>query len=163
MCAFVCVLCSERKALYEQQKRDAKAVEAEYAVEGGADVGGAKSGTMSLARYQAMEGLREAERKKQKEDLKPIGSRGARVGEVNAAKVIIRDRLLMKNATVRKALKDIDEDATGTLSRDEVPTRAPHRARTRHRIRALFSLSVFPVCWSTGEQVPPGAKPLEVL
>ena len=28
--------------------------------------------------------------------------------EVEAAKVLIRDRLLMKNATIRKALKDLD-------------------------------------------------------
>jgi len=111
---------AEKKALFEQQKLDAKAAEAEYAVGVGADVGGAKSGTMSLARYQAMEGLREQEAKKKKEDMKPVGVRGARVGEVNAAKVVIRDRLMMKNATVRKALKDLDEDGSGVLARDEI-------------------------------------------
>lgn len=67
-----------------------------------------------------MEGLREQEAKKKKEDMKPVGVRGARVGEVNAAKVVIRDRLMMKNATVRKALKDLDEDGSGVLGRDEI-------------------------------------------
>ena len=36
------------------------------------------------------------------------------------AKATIRDRLLMKHATVRDALKDVDESGDGVLTRDEV-------------------------------------------
>ena len=36
------------------------------------------------------------------------------------AKATIRDRLLMKHATVRDALKDVDESGDGMLTRDEV-------------------------------------------
>lgn len=109
---------AERKALFEQQKKDAKAAEAQYVAEDGMDVGGAKSGTLSANYAQASAGLRANAREKAKEDAKPIGDRGARVGEVNAAKKIICDRLLEKNSSVRKALKDLDDDGSGSISRD---------------------------------------------
>ena len=51
---------------------------------------------------------------------KPLGKRGCTTGQVEHAKKTIRDRLLMKPATVRDALKDVDESGDGLLTRDEV-------------------------------------------
>ena len=51
---------------------------------------------------------------------KPLGTRGCTTGQVEHAKATIRDRLLMKHATVRDALKDVDESGDGILTRDEV-------------------------------------------
>lgn len=43
-----------------------------------------------------------------------------RAAQVEAAKVLIRDRLLQKYSTVRAALKAVDDDGSGTLTREEV-------------------------------------------
>lgn len=51
---------------------------------------------------------------------RPLGTRGCTVGQVEHAKATVRDRLLMKHATVRDALKDVDESGDGLLTRDEV-------------------------------------------
>jgi len=113
-------LSGEQRALYEQQRADAKAAEAAYGKHAGLDIGCSQYGTMTSNTLEAQEGLREKQRAKGREDMKPIGSRGARVGEVNYARTTIRDRLLMKNATVRKALKDLDESGDGVIDRDEI-------------------------------------------
>ena len=57
---------------------------------------------------------------KQREEDKPTGKRGARVGEVNFAKRLICERLMKKHSTVRAALKDIDDSGDGVLSREEI-------------------------------------------
>jgi hypothetical protein len=106
----------ERYALWKQADLDAKAAEAEQSVHDSPDIG--KSVTTKTS--QASKLKEERQRAKAKEDAKPMGKRGARVGEVNRAKVVIRDRLLEKNSNVRKVLKDLDEDASGILSRDEI-------------------------------------------
>ena len=51
---------------------------------------------------------------------KTIGTRGATVAQVQHAATTIKDRLLMRNNTVRAALKLVDEDGSGELSREEV-------------------------------------------
>jgi hypothetical protein len=50
----------------------------------------------------------------------PFGNRGATLGQVEHAKKVISDQLLMKHDTVREALKDLDESSDGTLTRDEI-------------------------------------------
>lgn len=109
-------LSKEQQALYDQQLKDAKAAEAEYAAHAAQDIGFSETSNTAEARKV----LNEKKAAKQREEMKPIGKRGARVGEVNFAKKLIRDRLLEKNATVRAALKDIDEDGSGCLSREEI-------------------------------------------
>ena len=69
---------------------------------------------------QASGKLSKAEGEQKRAEARPVGVRGATVGQVNAAKKLICDRLIQKNATIRKALKDIDESGDGVLSRDEV-------------------------------------------
>ena len=64
---------------------------------------------MTSNTMEALERQREKQREKQRADAMPCGKRGARAGEVNFAKKLIRDRLIEKNASVCKALKDIDE------------------------------------------------------
>ena len=64
--------------------------------------------------------LRQKQLEQKRANDRPVGVRGARVGEVNAAKKLICDRLIEKNATVRKALKDLDESGDGILSREEI-------------------------------------------
>jgi len=110
----------ERKALYDQQIADAKAAEAEYSAHAGLDIGSSQYGVMTSNTLEATEQLRAKQLAQAKEDAKPVGVRGARKGEVERARTVIRDRLLMKHATVRAALKDLDEDGGGILSRDEV-------------------------------------------
>ena len=51
-----------------------------------------------------------------------IGTRGATVKQVQHAATTIKERLLMRNKTVRAALKLVDEDGSGYLSREEVKT-----------------------------------------
>ena len=108
---------AEQQKLYEQSVADAKAAEAQYASEAQYDVGGFMQSSNTT---QALEGLRARQEKRRQEDDKPVGKRGARVGEIKAAKKLIRDRLLQKNSTVRAALKDIDESGDGVLSREEI-------------------------------------------
>ena len=57
---------------------------------------------------------------RQAAENQPVGRRGCTVGQVEAAKRAIRDRLMMKHATVRDALKDVDESGDGVLTRKEV-------------------------------------------
>jgi hypothetical protein len=109
-------LSAEQQAIFDQQKKDAKAAEAEYAARSFQDIGFSESSNTR----EALGTLQARKLEKAKADQKPMGKRGARVGEVNAAKVLIRDRLLQKNATVRAALKDIDESGDGVLSREEI-------------------------------------------
>lgn len=54
------------------------------------------------------------------EAAKKIGKYGCTVGQLKAAAKLIRERLLMKNATVMKALRDVDESGDGVLSREEI-------------------------------------------
>jgi len=51
-----------------------------------------------------------------------IGKYGCTVGQLKAAAKLIKERLLMKNATVMKALRDVDESGDGVLSREEIIT-----------------------------------------
>lgn len=51
-----------------------------------------------------------------------IGKHGCTVGQLKAAAKLIKERLLMKNATVMKALRDVDESGDGVLSREEIIT-----------------------------------------
>ena len=111
---------AEKEALYKKSVADANKAEQEYAELSGWDIGSSSIGTKTSNTAFALARNNAARMEKQKEDLKPIGKRGARVGEVNAAKKLICNRLLEKNATVRAALKDIDEDGSGILSRQEV-------------------------------------------
>lgn len=111
---------AERQALYDQSQADAKAAEAEYATHSALDIGKAGTGHLTSNKAEAMERSRQKNFEKKKAEEAPIGCRGARVGEVNSAKKTIRDRLLMKNATIRKALKDLDESGDGVLSREEI-------------------------------------------
>ena len=60
--------------------------------------------------------------KEKTEAAKKVGKHGCTVGELKQAAKIIRERLLMKNATVMKALRDVDESGDGVLSRDEIIT-----------------------------------------
>jgi len=60
--------------------------------------------------------------KEKAEAAKKIGKHGCTVGQLKAAAKLIRERLLMKNATVMKALRDVDESGDGVLSRDEIIT-----------------------------------------
>jgi Ca2+-binding EF-hand superfamily protein len=49
-----------------------------------------------------------------------VGSRGVTAGELQYAATTIKEKLLMKNNSVRAALKQVDEDGSGYLSREEV-------------------------------------------
>ena len=109
-------LSKEQQALYDQSVKDAKAAEAEFAARGTQDVGFSETSNTR----EAMNVLQKKKAEKARADAKPVGKRGARMGEINFAKKLICDRLLQKNATVRAALKDIDEDGSGCLSRDEI-------------------------------------------
>ena len=51
------------------------------------------------------------------EVAKKIGKYGCTVGQLKAAAKLIRERLLMKNATVMKALRDVDESGDGIIDR----------------------------------------------
>jgi len=106
----------ETRKLYEQSVKDAQAAEDEYAARSALDIGH----TTTSNTAEAMEGLRQRQVEKRRQDEKPIGKRGARHGQVEAAKVLIRDRLLQKYSTVRAALKAVDDDGSGTLTREEV-------------------------------------------
>ena len=55
-----------------------------------------------------------------KEAKKTIGTRGATVAQVQHAATTIKERLLMRNKTILAALKLVDEDGSGFLSREEV-------------------------------------------
>jgi len=55
-----------------------------------------------------------------KEAKRTLGTRGATVAQVQHAATTIKERLLMRNSTVRAALKLVDEDGSGYLSREEV-------------------------------------------
>lgn len=68
----------------------------------------------------AQAGMRERQAAKQALMARPIGNRGCTVGQIEHAKKTISDKLLQKHATVRDALKDLDESADGILSREEV-------------------------------------------
>ena len=109
-------LSKEQQALYDQSVKDAKAAEAEFAARATQDVGFSETSNTR----EAMNVLQKKKAEKARADAKPVGKRGARMGEINFAKKLICDRLLQKNATVRAALKDIDEDGSGCLSRDEI-------------------------------------------
>jgi len=56
---------------------------------------------------------------KVKEDERIIG-RGVTAAQLKHAQKTIKERLLMKHKSVQHALRDIDEDGSGTLERDEV-------------------------------------------
>lgn len=60
--------------------------------------------------------------KELQEKKRVIGTRGATVAQLQHAATAIKDRLLMKFTTVRAALKSVDEDGSGYLSREEVKT-----------------------------------------
>jgi len=60
--------------------------------------------------------------KEKQEAARKIGKHGCTVGDLKSAARIIREKLLEKNATVMKALRDVDESGDGVLSRDEVIT-----------------------------------------
>jgi Ca2+-binding EF-hand superfamily protein len=109
-------LSKEQQALFDQAKKDAKAAEEGYAAHAGQDIGFSETSNTR----EALEKLQIKKQEAQREANKPMGKRGARKGEVDFAKKLICDRLLQKNATVRKALKDIDESGDGVLSRDEI-------------------------------------------
>jgi len=110
-------LSNEQQALYDQQVKDSKAAEAEYAAHATHDAGGFKETSNT---YEAKGGLRVKQAEKARQLRQPVGVRGATVGEVEAAKKLICERLLIKNSSVRGALKDIDESGDGVLSRDEI-------------------------------------------
>jgi len=55
-----------------------------------------------------------------KEAKRVVGTRGATVDQLQHAATTIKERLLMRNKTVQAALKLVDEDGSGVLSRDEV-------------------------------------------
>jgi len=55
-----------------------------------------------------------------KEAKRTVGSRGATVAQLQHAATTIKERLLMRNKTVMAALKLVDEDGSGSLSREEV-------------------------------------------
>ncbi len=107
----------EQQALYEQAQADVKAQEALIASESQFDVGGFMQTSNTT---QALEGMRARQAEAKKEDDKPVGKRGARMGEIKFAKKLICDRLLEKHATVRAALKGIDKSGDGVLSREEI-------------------------------------------
>jgi len=109
-------LSNEQQALFDQQIKDAKAAEAEYASHAAQDIGFMDSSN----KYEAKAGLRAKQAEKARQLRQPVGNRGATLGEVEAAKKLICERLLIKNSTVRGALKDIDESGDGVLSRDEI-------------------------------------------
>jgi hypothetical protein len=111
---------AEQQALYDKSVADAKAAEEEYAAHAGLDIGKAGTGHLTSNTAEAMERLRMSQLEQKRAEARPVGVRGATVGQVNAAKKLICDRLIQKNATIRKALKDIDESGDGVLSRDEV-------------------------------------------
>jgi len=106
----------ETRRLYEQSIADANAAEDEYAARSALDIGH----TTTTNTAEALNGLRMRQLEQQRALQKPIGKRGARVGEVEAAKKLICERLLMKYSTVRAALKAVDDDGSGELSREEV-------------------------------------------
>ena len=68
----------------------------------------------AMARLKKKNAAREAE------NAKPCGNRGCTVGQVAHAKKTICDALLTKHDTVREALRDIDNDGSGTLQREEI-------------------------------------------
>uniref|UniRef100_A0A7S2HI71 EF-hand domain-containing protein n=1 Tax=Haptolina brevifila TaxID=156173 RepID=A0A7S2HI71_9EUKA len=109
-------LSKENQAVYDKAIKDAKAAEAEFGKHDDHDIGFLETSNT----FEAKAVLRKNKLEKEKADRKPIGNRGATVGEVNMAKKLIMDRLLVKNSTVRAALKDIDESGDGVLSRDEI-------------------------------------------
>lgn len=111
---------AETKALYEKSQADAKAAEEEYASHADLDIGKAGTGHLTSNTAEAMERMRLKQLEQKRAEARPIGVRGATVGEVNFAKKLICNRLLEKNATVRKALKDLDDSGDGVLSRDEI-------------------------------------------
>jgi hypothetical protein len=71
----------------------------------------AASSRATLARMRAA---------KAEADRQPIGKRGATVGQVDEAKQLIMETLMMKHKTVRAALKAIDSQKNGVLSREEI-------------------------------------------
>ena len=80
------------------------------------------------AAFAINKGAMKARQKAKEEALKvPCGNRGCTLGEVEHAKAVIADKLVGaggKHDTVREALKDLDETADGTLSREEVRHRS---------------------------------------
>jgi hypothetical protein len=110
-------LSAEQQALYDKNQADIKAFEAQTASDSRFDVGGFIQSSNTTA---ALEGMRAKQAVKQREEDKPTGKRGARVGEVNFAKRLICERLMKKHSTVRAALKDIDDSGDGVLSREEI-------------------------------------------
>jgi len=110
-------LSEEQQKLYEQAVADAKAADAKNAAESLYDVGGFMQTSNTTT---ALEGMRSRQAKAKAEDLKVVGIRGAKVGELKFARKLICDRLMVKHSTVRAALKDIDESGDGVLSREEI-------------------------------------------
>ena len=110
-------LSAEQQALYDKNHADINAFEAQTRSESKFDVGGFIQSSNTTA---ALEGMRAKQMVKQREEDKPTGKRGARVGEVNFAKRLICERLMKKHSTVRAALKDIDDSGDGVLSREEI-------------------------------------------
>jgi len=110
----------EQQALYDQSVADAKAAEEEYAARSALDIGKAGTGHLTSNTGEALERLRVSQLEKKREEARPIGVRGATVGQVNYAKKLMCDRLMVKNTSIRAALKDVDESGDGVLSRDEI-------------------------------------------
>ena len=64
--------------------------------------------------------------------------------QVKAANKAIQDRLMMKNTTVRAALKDIDEDGSGIISREEA-------SFPNFRAAAFMIIRNCPLTWVEGK------------
>ena len=52
----------------------------------------------------------------------PVGTRGASVADIKYAKALIKNRLLTKFSTFKKAFSFIDKDRTGGVTREELNT-----------------------------------------
>ena len=72
----------EQQALYDQSVADAKAAEEEYAARSALDIGKAGTGHLTSNTGEALERLRVSQLEKKREEARPIGVRGATVGQV---------------------------------------------------------------------------------
>jgi len=54
------------------------------------------------------------------EGMKQVGQRGATVNQLRHAQQTIKEKLLMWHTSIRKALQDVDEDGSGTITREEL-------------------------------------------
>jgi len=61
--------------------------------------------------------------KEKQEGMAKVGTRGATVNQLRHAQQTIKEKLLMWHTSIRKALQDVDEDGSGTITREELKSK----------------------------------------